>query len=307
MSRSDAMSTATDMVLDEKPLPASPPASEDAGEGDLPLKVIQRRSGWQFLDLRELWRAREILFFLTWREVKVRYKQTVLGAAWAVLQPLALMAAFSIFLGSVASEEGARIPYPLFVFAGLLPWTFFSAAVSGASTSVVANEKLVTKIYFPRLLVPVSLVVTAALDLAISFALLVVMQLCFQAPPGVSILALPIVLAVLLLLSAGLGILLSALTVAYRDIRIIVPLALQICMYATPALYMQNLNVLGPRTSAWLFLNPLHGVLMNFRAATLGTAFDWPALAVSAACGVAVLLLGCVYFRRVERGFADII
>jgi lipopolysaccharide transport system permease protein len=301
------MSTATDMVVEEKPLPESPPVAADAGESDLPLKVIQRRSGWQFVDLRELWRAREILFFLTWREVKVRYKQTALGAAWAVLQPLAMMAAFTLFLGRVAGAEDAQIPYPLFVFAGLLPWTFFAAAVSGASNSVVANERLVTKIYFPRLLVPLSMVTTAALDLAISFALLLVMQLCSPIKPGVALLALPVVLVVLVLLSAGLGIFLSALTVAYRDIRIIVPLAIQIWMFATPALFLQDLSKLGPRTGALLFLNPLHGILVNFRASTLGTDFDVSALAVSALCALAVLLLGCFYFRRVERGFADII
>jgi lipopolysaccharide transport system permease protein len=295
------------MVVEEKPLPESPPGADGAGEGGLPLKVIQRRSGWQLLDLRELWRAREILYFLTWREVKVRYKQTVFGAAWAVLQPLALMAAFTLFLGRVAGVEDAQISYPLFVFAGLLPWTFFAAAVPGASNSVVANERLVTRIYFPRLLVPLSMVTTAALDLVVSFALLLVIQLCSPIKPGVSLLALPVVLAILLLLAAGLGIFLSALTVAYRDVRIVVPLAIQLGMYATPAIYLQDPSVLGPRTSALLFLNPLHGIIVNFRAATLGTDFDVPALAVSAASALAVLLLGCFYFRRVERGFADII
>jgi lipopolysaccharide transport system permease protein len=301
------MSIATDPYVEEKPLPEPPYAGDTEGEGHLPFKVIQRRSGWQFVDVRELWRAREILFFLTWREVKIRYKQTVLGAAWAVFQPLAMMAAFTLFLGRVAGAEEAALPYPLFVFAGLLPWTFFAAAVSGASTSVVANERLVTKIYFPRLLVPLSLVVTAALDFLISFALLVVMQACFGILPGVSLLALPAVCAILVALASGLGILLSALTVAYRDLRIVVPLAVQIWMFATPALFLQDLSKLGSTTGALLSLNPLHGILVNFRAATLGTAFDLPALAVSAAWSVLVLTAGCFYFRRVERGFADII
>jgi lipopolysaccharide transport system permease protein len=299
--------TTADMVVEEKLLPEPVPAPCEAGKGDLPLKVIQRRSGWQFLDLRELWRSREILYLLTWREVKIRYKQTILGAAWAVLQPLAMMAAFALFLGRVAGAEGAQIPYPLFVFAGLLPWTFFAAAVSGASISVVTNERLVTKIYFPRMLVPLSMVTTAMLDFLVSFFLLLLIQTCFGQPPGVAVLALPVVLAILVALASGLGIILSALTVAYRDLRIVVPLAIQIWMFATPALFMQDLSRLGPLTNSLLFLNPLHGILVNFRAATLGTAFDLPALAMSAVCSMASLLLGCFYFRRVERGFADII
>jgi homopolymeric O-antigen transport system permease protein len=301
------MSSATEMLAEEKPLPGPEPAVSAADGDELPLTVIQRRSGWQLLNLRELWRSREILFFLTWRDVKVRYKQTVLGVAWALLQPLAVMTVFSLFLGRLASSADPDIPYPLFVFAGILPWTFFSSGVSSASLSVTANERLVTKIYFPRLLVPLSTVAAAGLDFLIAFLLLLLMQPCFGFLPRLSLLALPVVLALLLILTAGLGILLSALTVAYRDIRVVVPLAIQIWMFATPALFMQNLSVLGPRVHALLWVNPLHGIVVNFRAATLGSAFDLPALAASACWSVAALLLGSFYFRRVERGFADII
>jgi lipopolysaccharide transport system permease protein len=278
-----------------------------SADRDLPVHMIERRPGWHLLEVGELWRFREVLYFLTWRDLKVRYKQTALGAAWAVLQPLATMAAFSLFLGRVASAAEATIPYPLFVFAGLLPWTFFAGAVGTASTSVVANERLVTKVYFPRLIVPLSAVLAAVVDLLIAFGLLLVLMPVCGVFSGLAILALPAVAAVLLALAAGLGVLLSALSVAYRDVRYVVPLALQIWMFATPALFLQDLAVLGPRMSPWLLLNPLHGVVVNFRAATLDGAFDLPALAVSAAWAAAILLAGCFYFRRVERGFADII
>jgi lipopolysaccharide transport system permease protein len=295
--------------LDEGRLPldggtACPPAE---AADDSPVQVIERRPGWQVVDLREMWRFRELLFFLAWRDVKARYKQTVLGAAWAVLQPLATMAAFSLFVGRVAAKADADLPYPLFVFTGLLPWTFFSAAVGAAGTSVVGNQHLVTKAYFPRLLVPASAVGAALLDLAIAFGLLLVLMPFFGVWPGWPLLAVPLVLAVLVFLAFGLGVLLAALTVAYRDFKAIVPLALQVWMFATPAIFLQDPAVLGPRMAALLPLNPIHGVVVNFRTATAGGSFDLPALGVSALWGLTMLLFGCFYFRRVERGFADII
>jgi lipopolysaccharide transport system permease protein len=298
------MSIAADPYTEKKPLPESPGAG---GDGEAPLKVIQRRSGWQFVDLGELWRFRELLFFLTWRDVKVRYKQTALGAAWAVLQPLATMLAFSLFLGRVASSPDATVAYPLFVFAGLLPWMFFSAAVNSAGNSVTANERLVTKIYFPRLLVPLSAVLAATLDFVIAFVLLLILQPFFGVVPGLGLLAAPGIMLLVAALTVGLGSLLAALTVAYRDFRVIVPLTLQLWMFATPAIFLQDLSVLGPRMNSLLLVNPLHGVVVNFRAATLDGAYDAPALGVTALWAVAALLIGCFYFRRVERGFADII
>jgi lipopolysaccharide transport system permease protein len=276
-------------------------------EGRLPVTVIEPRRGWQLINLREMWRFRELLFFLVWRDVKARYKQTVLGASWAVLQPLAMMAAFSLFVGRVAGKANADMPYPLFVFSGLLPWTFFNAAVAAAGNSVVSNRHIVTKVYFPRLLVPASAVGAPVLDFAIAFALLLGLMPVFGALPDWRLLAVPPVLAVLASLTLGLGVLLASLTVSYRDFRLIVPLALQMWMFATPAMFMQDMTVFGPRTAALLPLNPLHGVVVNFRAATAGGAFDLPALDVSALWGLGLLLLGCFCFRRAERGFADII
>jgi lipopolysaccharide transport system permease protein len=285
------------------PVHGSVPAELD----DLPVTVIERKPGWHFLDLGELWRFRELLFFLVWRDVKVRYKQTVLGAAWAVLQPLATMAAFAIFLGRVASSPDATVPYPLFVFAGLLPWTFFSSAVGSASTSVIGNERMVTKVYFPRLLVPLSTVMAATVDFAIALALFLILMPFFGILPGWSMLAAPVLVLLILLVASSLGVLLSALTVEYRDFRYVVPFTLQLWMFATPAVFLQDLDVLGPRMRPLLLLNPVHGLVVNFRAAVLGGSFDFPALAVSALSGLLLFAVSSIYFRRVERGFADII
>lgn len=296
-------------LIDEATPPATmkPTPAAAAATDDLPVTVIERQPGWHLVNLRELWRFRELLYILVWRDIKVRYKQTVLGGVWAVLQPLATMAAFSLFLGRVASSDGAAVAYPLFVFTGLLPWTFFTGAVSSAALSVVSDERLITKVYFPRLLVPGSTALAKLLDLAISFALLLVLMPFFGVWPGFGFLVLPVVGLVLLALAVGLGVLLSAMTVAYRDFKVIVPLALQLWMFATPAIFLQDLSVLGPRMQTVLPLNPLHGVIVNFRAAVVGGPLDLPALVISAFMATLVLLLGCFYFRRVERGFADII
>jgi len=289
---------------------AVPAAAKEALEhGAIPVTIIERRTGWRLFDLGELWRYRELLFFLAWRDIKVRYKQTVIGAAWTVLQPLATMAAFTLFLGRVASLDADPVPYPLFVFAGLLPWTFFASAVNSAATSVVGNERMLTKVYFPRLLVPLGSVLAVFLDFMIAFVLLLLMMPFpfFHTLPGWGFLLLPVIVLVMITLALGLGVLLSAVNVAYRDFRVIVPLALQLWMFATPVLFLQNIDVLGPRQQAVLVINPLHGIIVNFRAAVLGQDFHWPSLCASALVGVVMLLIGCFYFRRVESGFADII
>jgi len=302
---STTVTSTAELTLEEKTSPVAPNAVGPVA--DLPVTILERKPGWHLIDLGELWRFRELLFFLVWRDVKVRYKQTVVGAAWAVLQPLATMAAFSLFLGRVASSPDATMAYPLFVFTGLLPWTFFSGAVSSAGGSVVGSERLITKVYFPRLLVPFGTVAAGVLDFGIAFLMLLLLMPFFGTWPGLGFLMLPVVMGVLLALALGLGVLLSALTVAYRDFKVVVPLTLQLWMFATPAIFLQNPAVLGPRMQALLPLNPLHGVIVNFRAAVVGGPFDLPALGFSALMATMALLLGCFYFRRVERGFADII
>lgn len=268
---------------------------------------IERRSGWRFVDLGELWRYRELLFFLTWRDIKVRYKQTVLGAAWAVLQPFATMVVFSLFFGRLAEMQSGGTPYPLFVFAGLLPWFFFSNAITSAGTSVVGSQNLVTKVYFPRLIIPLGAVGASLVDFVIAFVMLLALMLFYGVVPGWSLLLAPLVASLLLIAATGVGTLLAALTVAYRDFRYVVPFMVQLWMFATPSVYMDANVAVNPRWHAILPLNPAYGLIANFRAAVLGGDFDLYGLTVSSAASAVLLMLGCFYFRRVERTFADII
>lgn len=271
---------------------------------ELPLTVIEARSGWG-VNVRELWRYRELLFFLIWRDVKIRYKQAVLGIAWAVLQPAMLMIVFSVFLGRLGGFTGGDIPYPLFVLTGLLAWTFFSTAVGQAASSVVGSERLITKIYFPRLAVPFAAVGAAVFDFAISLGLLGVMMAAYGHAPSWQLVFAPLVFGILLIAAAGLGTLLAALTVAYRDFRFVTPFLLQVGMYATPTIYM----LLPPDPSdglkLWLTLNPLVAPIASFRACLLGGPIPWEGLAISATAAVALFVLGCLYFRKVEDEFAD--
>ncbi len=290
------------------PRPAAPDERPGAPAPEAPPTVIERRSGWRPFDLGELWRYRELLYFLTWRDVKVRYKQTALGAAWAVLQPLATMAVFAVFLGRAGGLTGdLPYSYALFVFAGLLPWTFFANAVASAGQSVVGSQSLVTKVYFPRLMIPMGAVGAGLVDFCIAFGMLLVLMAFAGVWPGWGFLWVPPLLLVLVLAALGVGTLLAALTVAYRDFRFLVPFLVQLWMFATPSIYMEAGRVVG---AGWLWLlplNPAYGLIVNFRQATLGGPMDFYALAVSAAVGVGLLLAGCLYFRRVERSFADII
>ena len=305
------MSSAADTLPDD-PLAAVAPAvpaidaAPYAADG-LPVTIIERRPGWQIVDLHELWRYRELLFFLTWRDVKVRYKQTVLGAAWAILQPLATMVVFSLFIGKMAGISDTIQHYSLFVFAGLLPWTFFSNAISSAGQSVVGSQNLVTKVYFPRLIIPMGAVGAGLVDFAIAFGMLLVMMPFYGLWPGWGILLVPPICLLVVIGALGVGTLLSALTVAYRDFRYVVPFTVQLWMFATPCIYLDASTIVGPTGQAVLPLNPAYGLIFNFRQAMLGGSFDWYALFVSAAMSVALLLVGCLYFRRVERSFADII
>jgi lipopolysaccharide transport system permease protein len=275
---------------------------------DLPVTVIERRSAWSAINLRELWRYRELLWFLTWRDIQVRYKQAVLGVAWAVLQPLATMLAFTLFLGQTAGvADGLSYPYSLFVFAGLLPWLFFAGAVSSAGQSVVGNQNLVTKVWFPRLIIPFSAVGVSLLDFLIGFGLLLVLMGGHGVWPGWGIFWAPVLMLLLMIAALGIGTLLSALTVAYRDFRFVVPFMVQLWMFATPSIYMRAEQVLGERGQTLLPLNPAYGLILNFRRAVLGGDLDWYSLAVSAGVSVVMLVIGCLYFRRVERSFADVI
>jgi lipopolysaccharide transport system permease protein len=287
-------------------VPAPPAEGTAAPEPEVPETLIQRRSGWQMIDLQELYRYRELLYFLTWRDIKVRYKQAVLGGAWAVLQPLATMMVFSLFFRRLGEGTPPGIPYSLFVFAGLLPWIFFANAVNSAGQSVIGSQNLVTKIYFPRLLIPAGAAGAGLVDLAVSSLLLVPLMLYNGVLPGWGVLLLPVLVAGLMLAALGVGTLLSALIVAYRDFRYVITFLVQLWMFATPSVYMQT-DSIHSRWQALLPLNPAYGLIANFRAAALGLPFDYYSLAVSGAVGVVLFVVGCFYFRRVERSFADVI
>jgi lipopolysaccharide transport system permease protein len=272
-----------------------------------PRTVLQPRTGWQALDFGELWRHRELLYFLTWRDVKVRYKQTALGASWAVLQPLMTMIVFSLFFGRIAGVPSGDLPYPIFVFAGLLPWTFFANAISGAGQSVVGSERLITKVYFPRIMIPLAAVAAGLLDFAVACGMLAVLMLYYGIAPQVGILLAPLLVLGISLAAVGVGTFLAALTVAYRDFRYVVPFMVQLWMFATPSVYMHPDKISPGPWKAILPLNPAYGLIANFRAAVLGGPIDAYSLGLSFAVAVALFITGALYFRRVERGFADII
>ena len=310
MTEAEPRTSPTPLAADPtNPPDATPPPPGGAaapGAAELPVTVIEPRSGWALLDLRDLWRFRELLFFLAWRDVKIRYKQTVLGVAWAVVQPLATMAVFALFLGRAGGISAGIEHYALYVFAGMVAWTFFSNTVSSAGTSVVANERLVTKVYFPRIIIPLSTIGVGLFDLVIASGLLAVMAAAYGVFPGWSVLMLPVVVLFLAVAAAGIGILLSALIVAQRDFKYVLTFGVQLWMFATPCLYMAA-DAFGPTAQTWLPLNPAYGLILAFRDCTLGNAINWYAFGVSATVGVVFALVGLLYFRRVERTFADLI
>lgn len=278
------------------------------GKGAAPsTTVIEPPRPWQLVNVAELWSFRELIGFLIWRDVKVRYKQTLLGAAWAVLQPALMMVVFTIFFARIARVPAGDLPYPLFAYAGLLPWTFFSTAISQSAQSVIGSERLITKVYFPRLAIPFAAVGAAAVDLAIAFGLLLAMMAWFGIAPGATIVLVPPILLCVLLAAAGVGTLLAALNVAYRDFRYVVPFLVQVWMFATPTIYMDPSANGAGRLDYLLAANPLSPLVASFRAAVLGGPIEYGPLAIAAAASVAMFAAGCLYFRTVEDGFSDIL
>jgi lipopolysaccharide transport system permease protein len=268
---------------------------------------IEPPRGWQWINVAELWQHRELIYFLAWRDVKVRYKQTALGAAWAILQPLLMMTVFTIFFGRMAGVPSGDLPYPLFAFAGLLPWTFFATAIAAAGNSVVGSERMITKIYFPRLAVPLAAVGAAVVDFAVALVMLLGMMAYYRAAPGPWLLLAPAIFGLILAAALGIGILLAALNVAYRDFRYVIPFLVQVWMFATPTVYMQPKGAASGWGHLLLVLNPMTGLIAAFRAAMLGGPMPWDRLGVAAVAVGLVGLVGCLYFRKVEDGFADII
>lgn len=257
------------------------------------------------VDLRELWAYRELLYFLTWREVKVRYKQTVLGAAWAILQPVFTMVVFSLVFGRLARVPSDGVPYPIWSYAALLPWQFFAQSLSSASGSVVANANLIRKVYFPRLAAPASGVLFGLVDFSIAFAILVLMMAYYGVGPSWGVLLLPAFLVLAILTALGAGLWLSALTVRYRDFRFVLPFLSQVWLFVTPVIYPSSLLEQPWRTVYGL--NPMVGVVEGFRWALLGTASPGPMVYLSVVSALVLLASGFTYFRKVARFFADVV
>jgi lipopolysaccharide transport system permease protein len=292
-----------DSASAESMFSARPPRqveSEDSGT----IWIRAERRG-AFLDVRNIWTYRELLYFLAWRDVKVRYKQTLLGGAWAVIQPVVTMVVFTILFGKLAKMPSDGAPYPIFAYAALLPWTYFSGAITSSGNSLVADASLITKVYFPRMIIPAAAVLAGLVDFAISTVVLIFMMWYY----GVALtwhLALfaPLVLLTVLL-AMGVGMYIAALNVRYRDVRYAVPFIIQIWLFATPVIYPASIV---PDRWRWIFnLNPLSGIIQSYRAAILDTPFDWGAAGVSVAITAVVTACSLYWFRRMERTFADLV
>ena len=270
------------------------------------LTIIKPRSRWSLVDLQELWQYRELLYVLTWRDIKIRYKQTMLGAAWTILQPLCSVIVFVLFFGRMGGFAAGVENYTLFVLAAVLPWTFFANAVTTSANSLVNNERLVTKTYFPRLLLPLASIGAAVFDFAVGLLLLVGGMIWAGVTPTPAIVAAPLLFLLLILTALAVGTGFAALIVAQRDFRHILIFGMQLWMFATPCLYL-SADKIGPTAKQLLPLNPTYGILLNFRACLLGTETDLGGLAVSAAMTGLMVFAGLFYFRRVEQTLADVI
>jgi lipopolysaccharide transport system permease protein len=267
---------------------------------------IQPSKGWVSLKLNELWEYRELLYFLIWRDIKVRYKQTALGATWAIIQPFFTMVVFSLFFGHLARMPSDGIPYPIFSFAALVPWSFFANGLGQSSNSLVGSANLITKVYFPRLTIPLASVLSGVVDFALAFVVLLGMMLFYRIVPTVNVLWLPLFLLLALITSLGVGLWLSALNVEYRDVRYVVPFITQFWLFVTPIAYPSSLLHEPWRTLYGL--NPMVGVVEGFRWALLGTkTAPGPIIAVSSTAAAVILITGAFYFRRMEKTFADIV
>jgi lipopolysaccharide transport system permease protein len=275
-----------------------------SSEPEIPEILIRPLTGWISIDWKELSAARELLFFLTWRDVKIRYKQTVLGAAWAILQPLFTMIIFTVIFGRLAGMPSEGVPYPIFVFASLTPWTFFAGGVSQAGQSLVNQQQLLTKIYFPRIFVPTAAVGAFLVDLLITLGLYALLLPIYHITPSWQVVFLPALIVLTLLATLAFGYLLAALTVLYRDFRYVIPFMVQVLMYVSPVIYPASL--MPAKYHALLGLNPMFGIIEAYRSAILGTPWQPIALAVSTASTLVLFTIGLYYFRRTESRFADI-
>lgn len=278
----------------------------EAKHSELPVIDISPSKGWISINLKDIWEYRELLYFLTWRDIKVRYKQTILGAAWAIIQPFFTMIIFSIFFGKLAGISSDNIPYPIFSYAALVPWTFFANGLTQSTTSLVGSANLIQKVYFPRLVVPISAVLSGGIDFFLAFIVLLGMMVFYGIPPTLAIVWLPLFLLLALVTALGAGLWLTAMNVQFRDIRYAVPFLVQAWLFASPIAYSSSL--LKQPWKTLYGINPMSGVIEGFRWALLGTDIHpGPMIFVSAIIAVALLISGAFYFRRMEKSFADVV
>jgi lipopolysaccharide transport system permease protein len=289
-----------------EPLSAAPESHPHVQLPEEPLVVIKRSKAWVAVNLRDVWQHRELLYFLAWRDVKVRYKQTALGVLWVVMQPALMTVIFTVFLGAIARVPSmGQIPYSLFAYSGLLLWTFFSGAVSVGSQSLIGNAHLITKIYFPRLIIPAAVIAGRLIDLMVSCALLAVLMIYYRIGVTYSILYAPIFIVLLVLLALGVSLLTAAWTVRYRDVGLALPVIIQLWMFVTPIIY--PLSLVPPEWQRVYALNPLVGISEGFRASLFNFKINRWALAVSATVTIVLLVYSAYAFRRVEKSFADVV
>jgi lipopolysaccharide transport system permease protein len=274
---------------------------------ELPELILEPSRGWRKLNLGELWAYRELLYFLIWRDVKVRYKQTLIGAAWAIIQPLLTMIVFSLFFGQLAGIPSEGVPYPIFSYAALVPWTFFANGLTNVSNSLVSSGNLIKKVYFPRLVIPLASVLSGLVDFALAFAVLLLMMLLYGILPTAAIFALPLFILLALITSLAVGMWLSALNVQFRDVRYVLPFLIQFWLFATPIAYPSSL-IENELVRTLYGINPMAGVVEGFRWALLGSPMPpLPMLLASALTASVALISGLFYFRRMEKFFADIV
>jgi lipopolysaccharide transport system permease protein len=283
--------------------------SGSTGLADVPVRRITPPSRWWVIPAGELWAYRELLYFFVWRELKVRYKQTVVGAAWAVLQPLLTMLIFSLFFGKLANIPSGGLPYPVFYYSALLPWMYFAASVQNATNKIVENQNVITKVYFPRLILPISGTISGLADFGISFLMFVVIMIYYRIHPGWTILMLPLFLLLAVLTALGVGLWLSALNAIYRDVRYVVPFLVQFWMFASPVVYPSSLVSAKWPKWAWLYgLNPMVGVIEGFRWSLTGTGNPPGRMLVASSAAVIVsLVCGLMYFQKMETTIADVV
>jgi len=273
---------------------------------ELPVFEIRPSSAWRMLDLRELWTYRELVYFLTWRDIKVRYKQTAIGIAWALLQPLAMMVVFTIFVGKLAGVAPPSVPYPVFALAALIPWQLFSRAITESTNSLVTDQRLITRVYFPRIIVPIATTLAAAVDFLVSAVLLAILMLVYRVPIHPEIVFLPAFVLLLIIAALGVGFWLSALNVEYRDVAYTMPFLNQFWFFITPVVY--PITVVPENLRVLYGMNPMVGVVEGFRWAILGTENASATLiASSTAVAIVLFLTGIIWFRRRERTFVDAI